>query len=204
MLYRLCGPEKWPSLAGLACLCARRQNLGVLLVNRRIYDEAWPVFWAENTFAFESGRVLVDFLEELGDEKRARLRSIALLEPSEDGLDLEEEELSECWVLLKQCSGLRELELDSGLLDRLEFVLEMRTLAVKQVQFTERAKKMGFDSYDQGYRERKMTPWLAYRRAYTDPLAELLTASMTQELADEERLRRAFELRVRLRSLVDS
>ncbi|KAL2802864.1 hypothetical protein BJX63DRAFT_413672 [Aspergillus granulosus] len=203
MLYRL-GLKRWPSMELLECLCTRRESLGVLLMSRRIYDEAWPIFWAENMFAFENGRLLADFLDEIGGEKRARIRSIALLSPKEIGLYLEEEELPECWPLLRQCSGLRELELDSSLLDNFEFVQELRTVSVTKVRFTEKSKEMGFDSYDQGRRERKMTPWLAYRRVYTDPLVVLLTASMTQEVVDEEGLRLAFEQRARLQSSVVS
>ncbi|KAL3458587.1 hypothetical protein BJX64DRAFT_266463 [Aspergillus heterothallicus] len=207
MLYRLGQAEKWPSLATLKCLCTRRENLSVLLMNRRIYDEAWPVFWAENTFACESGRLLVDFLQEIGDEKRERIRSLALLSPNQEGLDLDEDELvaEDCWALLRRCTGLRELELDAALLEKMEFVLALRTVPVLDVvRFMEKSKDLGFDSYDQGYRERKMTPWLAYRRAYEEPVAELVVMSMTQELVDEESLRRVFEQRARLRSLAAS
>ncbi|CEL04213.1 hypothetical protein ASPCAL05344 [Aspergillus calidoustus] len=198
MQYRL-GLEKWPHMMEyLHCLCARRENLGVLLINRRIYDEAWPIFWAENTFAFESGRLIVDFLEEIPEEKRARIRSIALLSPKQQPMGTEEEELRDCWPLLRACTGLRELELDAGLLNSRDFVRELRTLRAGKVRFIEKSKHIGFDSYDQGYRERKVTPWLAYRREYTDELSELLVTSMTQEVVDEEPIGRAWGKRPRI------
>ncbi|KAL3440046.1 hypothetical protein BJX65DRAFT_291228 [Aspergillus insuetus] len=198
MQYRL-GLEKWPFMMEyLCCLCSRRENLGVLLINRRIYDEAWPIFWAENTFAFESGRLLGDFLEEIPAEKRARIRSVAFLSPEETPMDTEEEELRDCWSLLRACTGLRELELDAGLLNSRDFVLELRTVRAGKVRFIEKSKQMGFDSYDQGYRERKMTPWLAYRRRWTDELSELLVQSMTHEVVDEESIRRAWGKRPRI------
>ncbi|KAL2796270.1 hypothetical protein BJX66DRAFT_142823 [Aspergillus keveii] len=200
MQYRL-GLEKWPSMTEyLHCLCARRENLGVLLINRRIYDEAWPIFWAENTFAFENGRLLGDFLEEIPQEKRARIRSIALLSPEETLMDIEEEELRDCWSLLRACTGLRVLELDAGLLNSRDFVLELRTIKAGKVRFIEKSKQMGFDSYDQGYRERKITPWLAYRREWTDELSVLLVQSMTQDVVDvdEESIRRAWGKRPRI------
>ncbi|KAJ0423486.1 hypothetical protein BJY00DRAFT_310142 [Aspergillus carlsbadensis] len=198
MQYRL-GLAKWPFMMEyLYCLCARRENLGVLLINRRVYDEAWPVFWAENTFAFESGRLLGDFLEEIPEEKRARIRSIALLSPEETLMDTEEGELQDCWPLLRACMGLRELELDIGLLNSRDFVLELRTVRAGKVRFIDKSKLMGFDSYDQGYRERKITPWLAYRRTYTDELSQLLVKSMTLEVIDEEPIRRAWGKRPRI------
>ncbi|KAL4898936.1 hypothetical protein BDW74DRAFT_164227 [Aspergillus multicolor] len=85
-LYRL-GLKSWPSMKGLDCLCARRQNLGILLASRQIYHEAWPVFWTENTFAFESGRLLAEFLDAIGAEKRAAIRSISLLAPTKTAMD---------------------------------------------------------------------------------------------------------------------
>ncbi|KAL4879065.1 hypothetical protein BJY04DRAFT_194179 [Aspergillus karnatakaensis] len=199
MQYRL-GLEKWPSLEGLECLCVRREELAVLAVNRRIYEEAWPVFWAENTFAFENARLLADFLENVPDEKRERIRSISLLAPRGNRHILfeDEEELAVCWPLLRKCTGLRHLEIDSDLLGDLDCVLELSAVKVGEVVFMVKAKERGFDSYDQGYRERMMTPWLAYRRICEDELTVLLSRSMMgEEDVDEECVLRAFEKRER-------
>ncbi|KAL4966114.1 uncharacterized protein BDV14DRAFT_171636 [Aspergillus stella-maris] len=104
------GMDRVPDLKGVKCLCARR-DLGILMVNRRLYEEAAPVFWKENVFAFENGRLLSDFLEEIPEERRSMIRAISLVAPSDEFMDLEE--LPPCWPLLRLCDSLRELELDS-------------------------------------------------------------------------------------------
>ncbi|RDW79345.1 uncharacterized protein DSM5745_06197 [Aspergillus mulundensis] len=189
--YRL-GLEKCPSMKGLECLCARRQNLAILLTSRQIYQEAWPVFWTENTFAFESGRLLAEFMEAVGAQKRAAIRFVSLLAPKNN--PLQDDELPECWLQLRECTGLRELELDASILESFEAVVELTTIKTREIRFMQKSKDWGFDSYGQAYRERKIIRSLAYRREYTDSLPDILELCMTRGSAnDKDSLRRAFD-----------
>ncbi|KAL2870583.1 uncharacterized protein BJX67DRAFT_344137 [Aspergillus lucknowensis] len=183
------GLERAPTLdSGVPCLCARRQNLGVLLINRRIYAEASPVFWAENCFAFETAHLLADFLAAIGPEKCARIRSISLFAPRDNGLDTLN--LVKCWPLLRQCTALQELDLEASVLDERRFVLEPRTVTARRVRFVQRASD---PEYDRAWRERRLVPRATYGVAYTDPLVELLSASMAGKVVDKEALQRVFE-----------
>ncbi|KAL4946443.1 hypothetical protein BDV06DRAFT_234043 [Aspergillus oleicola] len=189
------GMERVPDLRGVMCLCARR-DLGALLVSWRIYDEAAPVFWKENTFAFESGRLLEDFLEEIAEEKRSMIRAISLVAPSNMFMDLEE--LPPVWPLLRLCEGLREIELDSRFLDDLPSVLGLSTISVRSVRFVE---KVTLEEYSQP--NRWIRPWVANRTVYSDRLSSMLSTGMTGDIVDENRLRQAFVDRARLRRLVE-
>lgn len=53
---------EFPNLRELMpCLCARRNELDILLVCRRWYEEASRVLWSRNTFAFEDSRTFTKF-----------------------------------------------------------------------------------------------------------------------------------------------
>ncbi|KAL3477313.1 hypothetical protein BJX99DRAFT_246273 [Aspergillus californicus] len=181
------GMERSPCLTLIKCLCPRRQDLGVLLINRRINEEASPVFWKENTFAFESGRVLSEFLEEIGTQKRSMIRSIAFLSPGEDSM--ESEEVPPCWPLLRQCPGLRELELDSEFLEDYSFVHELSTVRVPKVRFVQ---KPDYETYSRAVGDRCTWPRAAYRSSYSNPLADALCAAMMHGIVDDEHLRTLF------------
>ncbi|KAL4862141.1 hypothetical protein BDV12DRAFT_49423 [Aspergillus spectabilis] len=190
------GMDKCPDLSRTECLCARHENLGVLLINRRVYEEASPIFWTENTFVFENGRLLFDFLEAIGSEKREMIRSIAFYSPNEDPIDMEE--VPQCWPLLRQCSGLRHLELDATFLSDLPSVLELSSVRARRVRFVTNGT---YDAYGQALLARSICPWVACRVDEPGHLVKRLTASMEQGVVDEERLRRLFAERVRLKQI---
>ncbi|OJI98809.1 hypothetical protein ASPVEDRAFT_38310 [Aspergillus versicolor CBS 583.65] len=195
------GHERSPVLTGVNCLCARHDGLGWLLANRRIYEEASPLFWKENTFAFERGRVLSEFLEEIPSEKRAMIRSISFRAPVTTFMEIEE--LGPCWALLQRCTGLRELELDSKFLNWLDSVRPLNGLCIPGVSV--RFVQIGpVDNYDVHYRKqvqlRCIWPLASNLDAYSDQLGDTLLASMKGEACDEEYLRRLFFERKRLRT----
>ncbi|KAL2816030.1 hypothetical protein BDW59DRAFT_177483 [Aspergillus cavernicola] len=186
------GHEKSPLLKWIKCLCPRRTGLGVLLTNRRVYEEAAPIFWTENTFAFETGRNLADFLEAVGTDKRALIRSISFLSPVKDRMD--DEEIPRCWPLLQQCLGLRELELDAAFLDDFACVKELSSVRVGRVWFVE---KPLYQTYSVAVGEGWVWPRAAYRVAYKDSLVDLLGGCMMEGgHVDEGSLRRLFEERM--------
>ncbi|KAL4921355.1 hypothetical protein BDW62DRAFT_174495 [Aspergillus aurantiobrunneus] len=184
------GLERSPDLKGVKCLCARHKDLGILLANRAIYEEASRIFWKENTFAFENGRLLSDFLQEIGNEKRASIRSIAFFSPRSEFMDVDE--VSACWPLLRQCPGLRELEVDARFLDDLPCVLGLSTITVRNVRF---AQKVSLSEYAHPDSRRWIWPWAANRVVYTDQLADQLSVSIRQGTVDEDLLRQLFERR---------
>ncbi|KAL5341111.1 hypothetical protein BJX70DRAFT_396166 [Aspergillus crustosus] len=190
------GMEKCPNLAKVECLCARHENIGVLLINRRVYEEASPIFWKENTFSFEDGRLLFDFLEAVGSEKREMIRSIAFYSPDEDPIDMEE--VPQCWPLLRQCSGLRDLELDATFLADLPSVLELSSLRACRVRFVTNGT---YEAYWQKLESRPIWPWVACRDNEPGRLVKSLIATIERGIVDEERLRRLYAERVRLRQI---
>lgn len=184
------GHERSPVLKGVNCLCARHDGLGWLLANRRIYDEAAPIFWKENTFAFESGRVLSDFLEEVPSEKRAMIRSISFRAPVDSFMDVGE--LEPCWELLKGCcTGLRELELDSKFLNYFESVLPLNRLLIPGVKV--RFVQIGPTRiYKKQIQIRRIWPLASNLDAYSDALSDTLLASMKGYPSDWQYLRQLF------------
>lgn len=177
------------------CLCARHDGLGWLLVNRRIYGEAAPVFWKENTFAFEGGRVLSEFLEEIPSEKRAMIRSISFRAPVATFMDIGE--LGPCWMLLQGCPGLRELELDSKFLNHFDSVRALNRLCIPSVRV--RFVQIGpADNYRDQIRLRCIWPLASNLDAYSDELGDVLVVSIQGEVFDEIYLRRLFDERIRI------
>ncbi|KAL4882712.1 hypothetical protein BJY04DRAFT_38839 [Aspergillus karnatakaensis] len=190
------GMEKVPDLRRVDCLCARRENLSVLLINRRVYEEAAPIFWKENTFAFESGRLLFDFLEAVGAEKREMIRSIACYSPDEDPIDMEE--MPQCWPLLRQCTALRELELDASFLSDLPSVLEMASVRVPSARFVENGS---WNAYYDSREQLAIWPWVACRVDQPSGLAKKLITGMKDGDVCEGCLRRLYAERRRQRQI---
>lgn len=198
------GHERSPVLTSVNCLCARHDGLGWLLANRRIYEEAAPLFWMENTFAFERGRVLSEFLEEIPSEKRAMIRSISFRAPVASFMEIEE--LGPCWTLLQGCTGLRELELDSRFLNWLDSVRPLNGLCIPGVS-VRFFQNRPVDNYDLRYRKqiqlRCIWPMASNLDAYSDELGDTLLLSMKGGACDEEYIRRLFFERKRVLGLSD-
>lgn len=133
-----------PSMSTLPCLCTRRQNLDILLVNKRIYREASYVFWTENHFAFENSSLLEGFLCNIRPEVRRQITRISLMAhsffegdavavPDDEDMSLPRpRELKRLWEELGDCTGLVDLELDSHYLSHEYYVLGMRRLQAKR------------------------------------------------------------------------
>lgn len=126
--------EAHPSLKLLPCLCARRQNLELLLVNKRINREAGHVFWAENWFCFERTTYLVDFLSGIRSETRSLITRVSLVINArpEDDIKLTWKMIQPCWASLRQCDGLTDLELDAILLSRFSWVSGWRNVTTRR------------------------------------------------------------------------
>ena len=141
---------------GLKCLCARRRDLGVLLVCRRWYEEAGRVFYGGNTFGFEDVGVLVEFVRNLVGRWRGVVGRVSLMggvsEPADAGAGvvtsgLEERgsgamssnQLARVRSALRQLPALTYLELDASFLTHVKNVRAMLRLGlrgVRQVSFT--------------------------------------------------------------------
>ncbi|KAK4547051.1 hypothetical protein LTR36_001272 [Oleoguttula mirabilis] len=61
------------------CLCARRQDLDVLLVCRRWHAEAGRVFYSRDTFDFEDARTCLAFFAGLRQQWRETVTSVSLV-----------------------------------------------------------------------------------------------------------------------------
>lgn len=141
-------PGTHPPMDLLSCLCARRQNLELLLVNKEFYREASTVFWSENTFAFESAEALARFLQNISSQTRDRLKHISFIPfHGNEGYDLDvylapPKSISRCWSSLKACRGLATLELSIDFLRTKKHVLDMRGIRVShKVNFRTNASR---------------------------------------------------------------
>ena len=149
--------EGKPCMKSIHCLCTRHRNLQILLINKRFYNEAAPIFWGENIFAFEHPCLLTGFLSTIRPQVRSWIRRISFLplheyiryDEQEDGHDTSVmwarfefqgdrsddwqgwRQIKHCWQLLRQCDGLVELELDALCLKRLEEARLIRLIHVK-------------------------------------------------------------------------
>lgn len=118
----------------LPCLCARRQNLEVLLVCRQWYAEAGQVFYTRNIFAFENAEVFVSFVNNLSHRWREKLTRVSLLSEHRP-LGSSKRLFRSVWRLLRdQLSSLSFLELDSVLLTDLDSVRYMRRFGLRNLR----------------------------------------------------------------------
>ncbi|KAE8155211.1 hypothetical protein BDV25DRAFT_135260 [Aspergillus avenaceus] len=148
-----CGP--CPSLLNLKCLCARKLNLEILLVNRFIYEEASRVFWG-GWFAFEGPELLLHFLDGLSERSKGLLGRVCLLLDPEvyaGGMGKRERKaLVRCFRALRACTGLCEVEVDARVLADERVVLGLRNVRVKNcvrvMRVPGRSEVQGYYTYD--------------------------------------------------------
>ena len=185
--------EKRPCMRSLPCLCARRKNLSLLLVNKRFWNDVAPIFWTENWFAFEHPCLLIGFLSTIRPQVRSWLRKISFMpihgyrnddfpstfpqwrEPLWDGWD----DIKSCWHLLRQCDGLMELELDAMSLTHQEWALGIRLIHVKKrVTFF---RHMDIGELDNGSVDPSVFVWESHarRKLVDSTTTALLVESMT-------------------------
>lgn len=196
-------------MRSLPCLCTRHDNLSILLVSRRLWNDAAPIFWTENWFAFEHPCLLTGFLTVIRPQVRSWLRRISFLplhvhkhdeppynfpgwrDPLWDGWD----DIRICWSLLRQCDGLIELELDVIALARLEWARIIRLIRVK--------KKVIFNYYladddddDRVDDEGVCIQWVwahhGHRRAFESSTTALVASSMVKDVIKTKALKRHY------------
>ncbi|KAK4635851.1 hypothetical protein CLAFUW4_01341 [Fulvia fulva] len=107
-----------PRARSLPCLCARRQNLQVLLVCRQWYEEGAYVFYTRNTFAFEDSGTFLAFSANVTPYWKRLITKLSLAAwilddvPYESAADhLEPKaQLSPIWSTLRTYPSLSTLE----------------------------------------------------------------------------------------------
>ncbi|KAK4987567.1 hypothetical protein LTR50_004509 [Elasticomyces elasticus] len=143
--YNRFRPAPFPELLEMPCLCARRQNLQLFLVNRRMRDEATHIFYTENTFSFEKSSMLLAFFANLPQRYRDIVTSVNMtgwINKERDNARMESyKRLAPVWAMLKTLPHLWNLELDEMFLEKPQMVMGIRTLrGIKHLHFFRPAK----------------------------------------------------------------
>ncbi|KAJ5964495.1 uncharacterized protein N7479_004371 [Penicillium vulpinum] len=186
-----------PCMRSLPCLCARRDNLAILLVSKRVWNDAAPIFWMENWFAFEHPCLLTGFLTAIRPQVRSWLRRISFMpihaynnnehssifpqwrDPIWNGWN----DIRSCWSLLRLCEGLTELELDVLSLTRKEWAHAIRLIRVKKrVVFFRQLDPYNIE-YEPGDPINTVWGSHARRKRFDSPTTALLASSMTGDRA---------------------
>ncbi|KAI2723024.1 hypothetical protein CBS147326_8066 [Penicillium roqueforti] len=187
-----------PCLEFLPCLCGRHENLAILLASKRFWNDAAPILWKENWFAFEDPPLLTGFLTAIRPQVRSWLKRISFMPlhpyltsgiPSStdtwvpgsiwNGWD----DIENCWGLLRLCEGLTELELDVVFLTRKEWAQAIRLISVKkQVTFL---RQMNSEDVDYVTEDSWNLIWKSHvrRKRFDSPTTALLASSMTGDRA---------------------
>ena len=174
------GPH--PRLRLLTCLCVRRENLHIFLINRRFYDEAARMLWPENIFALENLTFMGDFLESIRPQTRDLITKISVVADPDGG---KEESLMSRDVLrgmywLRRCRGLTELELDECFLERVSWALKIKNLTPKvRIRFI-RYEELGRAAF-LGDQCPPVWKVLYCRKDSLDPVAKVLAVSMARQ-----------------------
>ncbi|OQE31080.1 hypothetical protein PENFLA_c002G02090 [Penicillium flavigenum] len=153
-------------MRSLPCLCGRRDNLAILLASKGLWNDAAPIFWTENWFAFEDPSLLTGFLTAIRPQWR---------DPIWNGWD----DIKSCWNLLRLCEGLTELELDVVFLTRKEWAQAIRLICVKRkVAFLRHVDPGGMKYL---FEEPTNFVWESHarRKRFDSPTTALLVSSMT-------------------------
>ncbi|KAF7193129.1 hypothetical protein HII31_05563 [Pseudocercospora fuligena] len=161
------GPTPTPRT--LPCLCARRQELQLLLVCKQWYQEARTVLYTQNTWAFEDDTTFTSFVPSLNPDWRNMISKVSLMSWLKDqelypttastlfmgchGLsyDTTWEEFFQrpeytgpgIWALLRTLPALSHLELDALFLTSAQSVkcmLRLGLRGLKQVKFVRRVE----------------------------------------------------------------
>ncbi|KAK3048584.1 hypothetical protein LTR09_010079 [Extremus antarcticus] len=139
----------------LRCLCARRQNLEVMLVCKQWREEAGRLFYSGNVFAFEDATTFVSFVDSLPDQWRKLVTKLSVLShrPVRPNHIMSEDAqvehllsyfgsskaMSPLWSALRRLPALSYLELDALLLTRVHIVkclLRLGLTNLRSIRFT--------------------------------------------------------------------
>ncbi|KAI2703229.1 hypothetical protein DTO013E5_6969 [Penicillium roqueforti] len=170
----------------------------ILLASKRFWNDAAPILWKENWFAFEDPPLLTGFLTAIRPQVRSWLKRISFMPlhpyltsgiPSStdtwvpgsiwNGWD----DIENCWGLLRLCEGLTELELDVVFLTRKEWAQAIRLISVKkQVTFL---RQMNSEDVDYVTEDSWNLIWKSHvrRKRFDSPTTALLASSMTGDRA---------------------
>ncbi|UJO25288.1 hypothetical protein CLAFUW4_14537 [Fulvia fulva] len=205
-------PGPHPRTSSLPCLCARRENLQILLVCRKWYEEAAMVFYTKNIFAFEDGFSFVSFVTYMNSRWRQVISHISIMVvsldiwpdevvtwirdtcegASDDLLRVRLDSVS-IWTRLRQLPALTYLELDHCFLTRTRTVRRMQRLGlkgVKQVCFTQ---SLSADQHPEWARGTP-TVWPAYAgrkllvEGFAGEMARMIKGQRQKKLKNKSKL----------------
>ncbi|KAK3720173.1 hypothetical protein LTR37_003997 [Vermiconidia calcicola] len=140
------GPKLEGKKKHLRCLCARRRDLGVLMVCRKWYEEAGRVFWTRNTFAFEDAATFTDFVSHIPVQRQEMITKVSLIAHHETWFEpsasAEEQiyafelstRLQPIWSHLRLLTSLSYLEFDALFLTRTQTVHSMLRLGLPNLR----------------------------------------------------------------------
>jgi hypothetical protein len=129
------------------CKCAKRQGLSLLMTNRQIYHEAFPIFLSRNTLCFwREAWDAIAFLPNLNPFCRDSIRHISLL-GSNDHMWYSSGSPRRVWETILSCRNLRTLQVqpchirhlaedDAAGLEDLQISLpHLKTLYISGIRF---------------------------------------------------------------------
>ncbi len=177
-------------------------------MNRHFYEEAGPVFWGSNVWAFEHPCLLVGFLEALTPRTRGWVRRVCFM-PIHSGIVVRDwpgdgdwagdddsrvmlgwGDLKRCWHLLRLCEGLVELELDVVFLRKVEWALLIRMIRVKKLVVFSRHLGVAEVEERRGW-DKKKAEWIWWSHANRVPVqtdtTDLLVRTMMSERAGKSK-----------------
>jgi hypothetical protein len=176
-----------PPIGPLVCLCTRRQNLDLLLVNRQIHEESSYIFWTENVFAFEHHGTLIGLISVVREHVRGWIRYISFM--PDEGCELEWMDFGLVWGYMRMCTGLIALEIDVMLLEDLENVFGIGTLTVRRrVEFVKRSVGVSQGGWPDIY----VCLSRGGRKTVCTPFTEMLGASLVGKRLEPGALESAY------------
>ncbi|KXT00687.1 hypothetical protein AC578_8254 [Pseudocercospora eumusae] len=190
-----------PTPRTLPCLCARRQELQLLLVCKKWYQEAGTVLYTQNTWAFEDDTTFTSFIPSLNPDWRTTISKVSLMSwvkgtelyPTsastlfmschglpydttwEEFLQRPEYTGPGIWALLRTLPALSHLELDALFLTSartVKLMLKLGLRNLKQVKFVRRVEDV-----DNVWKSGTPTVWPAFAGR------ELIVGGFAEEVA---------------------
>ncbi len=190
----------------MRCLCPRREELQVLLVCRRWYEEAGRVFWSENVFSFEEPRISIDFVENLRYSSRDLISKISISTRHFQNVEgvgtacASRKLRKRMWAALRSLPALTHLELDGLMLAHPRTVGEMTRLGLtnlRSVRFVLHNRPNYFVSLE-GQTSAFISPETAESRILVGGLAEEVAGAIKGQRRPWLKVKGAIETAVEL------